>query len=338
MIIDMHGHVTAPAELYAYKSGLLASRGHHGKGNPGISDERMHQAVKRHLDLLAGVGTDVQFISPRPFQLMHSEQPDTVVRWWVEANNDVIARQCRAYPDVFRGVCALPQTPRGDLRPCVEELERCVKEHGFIGCLLNPDPTEGTGLQPTLDDEHWYPLYEKMVELDVPALVHSTACKNPRESYSAHFIAEESVAVLNLCKTSSKVFKDFPSLRLIISHGGGSVPYQVGRWRSGRFREQEPDTSLESFDASLRRLYYDTVLYNQESLELLFRIVGPDRCMFGTENPGVGSSKDPATGAWLDDLKPVIEGIPWLSAQDRELIFERNVRSVFPRFRVPAAV
>jgi 4-oxalmesaconate hydratase len=256
----------------------------------------------------------------------------------VEANNDVIARQCRAYPDVFRGVCALPQTPGGDLGPCVDELERCVKEHGFIGCLLNPDPTEGTGLQPTLDDGYWYPLYEKMVELDVPALVHSTACKNPRESYSAHFIAEESVAVLNLCKTSSRVFKDFPSLRLIISHGGGSVPYQVGRWRSGRFREQESDPSLESFDASLRRLHYDTVLYNQESLELLFRIVGPDRCMFGTENPGVGSSKDPATGAWLDDLKPVIEGISWLSAEDRELIFERNVRSVFPRFRVPATV
>ena len=317
---------------------LLASRGHHGRGSPGISDELMHRAVKRHLDLLAGVGTDIQFISPRPFQLMHSEQPATIVRWWVEACNDVIARQCRAYPEVFRGVCGLPQTPGGDLAPCVEELERCVTEHGFIGCLINPDPTEGTGLQPTLDDEYWYPLYDKMVELDVPGLVHSTACKNPRESYSAHFIAEESIAVLNLCKTSCRVFKDFPDLRLIISHGGGSVPYQVGRWRSGRLREQESDPSLESFDASLRRLSFDTVLYNQESLELLFRIVGPDRCMFGTENPGVGSSKDPATGAWLDDLRPVIEGIPWLSTEDRSLIFERNARSVFPRFRVPATV
>jgi 4-oxalmesaconate hydratase len=338
MIIDMHGHVTAPAELYAYKSGLLASRGHHGKGSPGISDDRMHQALKRHLDLLASVGTDVQFLSPRPFQLMHSEQPDFIVRWWVEANNDVIARQCRAYPDVFRGVCALPQTPGGDLGPCVDELVRCVTEHGFVGCLVNPDPTEGTGLQPTLDDEYWYPLYEKMVDLDVPALVHSTACKNPRESYSSHFITEESIAVLSLCKAESRVFKDFPSLRLIISHGGGSVPYQIGRWRAHRFREQAADPSLESFDESLRRLYYDTVLYNQESLDFLFRVIGTDRCMFGTENPGTGSSKDPATGAWLDDLKPVIEGIPWLSAKDRELIFERNVRSVFPRFRVPAAV
>ena len=338
MIIDAHGHVSAPPELYAYRSVLLASRGYHGKGSPGISDERLHQGVKRHLELLKGVGTDVQFLSPRPFQLMHSERPESIVRWWVEANNDIIARQCRAYPEVFRGVCGLPQSPGGDITPCVEELERCVNEHGFIGCLINPDPTEGTGLMPTLDDEYWYPLYEKMVELDVPALVHSTACKHFRESYSAHFISEESIAVLNLCKAESRVFTDFPDLRLIISHGGGSVPYQIGRWRAHRFREQESNPALESFDDSMRRLWYDTVLYNVESLDFLFRIVGTDRCLFGTENPGSGSSKDPRTGAWLDDLKPVIESVQWLSETDRGRIFEDNVRAVFPRFQVPAPV
>ncbi|HEY4028160.1 MAG TPA: amidohydrolase family protein [Candidatus Dormibacteraeota bacterium] len=338
MIIDAHGHVSAPPEFYAYRSVLLASRGYHGKGSPGVSDERLRQAADRHLDLLRNVGTDVQFLSPRPFQLMHSEQPESIVRWWVEANNDIIARQCRAFPDVFRGVAGLPQTAAGSIQPCVEELERCVKEHGFIGCLINPDPTEGTGLMPTLDNEYWYPLYEKMVELDVPALVHSAACKHFRESYSAHFITEESVAVLNLCKVESRVFQDFPSLRLIISHGGGSVPYQIGRWRAHRFRERESDPSLESFDESLRRLYYDTVLYNQESLDFLFRIIGTDRCLFGTENPGSGSSRDPATGRWLDDLKPVIEGVSWLSDTDRSRIFEDNARAVFPRFRVSAPV
>jgi predicted TIM-barrel fold metal-dependent hydrolase len=338
MIIDVHGHVSAPAELYAYKATLLASRGYHGKGSPGIGDELMHQAVRRHLDLLESVGTDVQFISPRPFHLMHSETPETIVRWWVEANNDIIARHCRAYPDTFQGVCGLPQTSGGDIQGCVEELERCVAEHGFIGCLINPDPTEGTGLMPTLDDEYWYPLYQKMVELDVPGLIHSTSCRNSRESYSAHFITEESIAVLNLCKPGSRVFADFPSLRLIISHGGGSVPYQIGRWRAHRVREQASNPSLESFDDSMRRLYYDTVLYNQESLDFLFRIVGTDRCVFGTENPGSGSSRDPRTGAWMDDLKPVIEGIAWLGDQDRARIFEDNPRAVFPRFQVSAPV
>ena len=338
MIIDAHGHVSAPPEFYAYRSSLLASRGYHGKGDPGISDEKMRQAAQRHLDLLRSVGTDVQFLSPRPFQLMHSEGPEAIVRWWVEANNDMIARHCKAYPEVFRGVCGLPQTPTGDIGACVEELARCVGEHGFIGCLINPDPTEGTGLTPTLDDEYWYPLYANMVELDVPGLIHSAACRHFRESYSAHFISEESIAVLNLCKAESRVFQDFPNLRLIIAHGGGSVPYQIGRWRAHRFREQESRPGLESFDESLRRLYYDTVLYNQESLDFLFRIVGTDRCLFGTENPGSGSSKDPATGKWMDDLKPVIEGISWLSDEDRGRIFEANPRSVFPRFRTPAGV
>jgi predicted TIM-barrel fold metal-dependent hydrolase len=88
----------------------------------------------------------------------------------------------------------------------------------------------------------------------------------------------------------------------------------------------------------MRRLYYDTVLYNQESLELLFRVVGTDRCMFGTENPGSGSSKDPRTGVPMDDLKPVIEGISWLSEADRNRLFTDNARAVFPGFNVSAPV
>jgi 4-oxalmesaconate hydratase len=191
---------------------------------------------------------------------------------------------------------------------------------------------------PTLDNEYWYPLYEKMVALDVPGLVHSTACKNPRESYSAHFITEESIAVLNLTKGQSRVFDAFPNLRLIISHGGGSVPYQIGRWRASRFNQMRNNPSLETFDESLRRLYFDTVLYNQESLDFLFRIVGTDRCMFGTENPGSGSAVDPRTGQTLDDLRPVIEGIGWLSVEDARRIFVENARAVFPRFKVATAV
>jgi len=337
MIIDVHGHLSAPAELYAYKSMLVASRGYHGKATPQISDELMHAAVRRHVDLLKRVGTDVQFLSPRPFQLMHSEQPPSIVRWWVEANNELIARHCQAYPDVFKGVCGLPQNPEAGIQAGVEEMQRCVRDLGFIGCLINPDPTEGQGLPPTLDDEYWYPLYEKMVEFDVPALIHSAACKNHRESYSAHFITEETIAVLNLCKKESRVFQDFPNLKIIVAHGGGSVPYQIGRWRAHRFTEMKTDPSLETFDESLQKLYFDTVLYNQESLDLLFRIAGTDRCMFGTENPGSGSAVDPQTGHVLDDLRPTIEAIDWLSQRDRSRIFEDTARACFSRLE-PAPV
>jgi predicted TIM-barrel fold metal-dependent hydrolase len=327
LIIDCHGHLNAPPELYAYQANLIASHGVHGKGRLVLSDDRLISVTENHIGLLARIGTDVQFLSPRPFTMMHSHEPPTIVQWFLEATNDVIARVVDSHPEAYRGVCGLPQTPGGSLAPVIAELERCVTELGFVGCLINPDPSEGRGGVPTLGEPYWYPLYEKMVELDVPAVVHSAGSADPRESYSAHFITEESIAVLSLL--DSDVFERYPDLRLIICHGGGSIPYQVGRWRAARLRG---GAKTETFDESLRRLYFDTVLYNRESLELLFRIAGTDRCLFGTEKPGSGTATDPATGADLDDLRPVIESIDWLTDSDRARIFEGNARTVFPRF------
>ena len=334
MIIDTHAHLVAPPELYAYKSQLLAARDYHGKGNPNISDERLETFAKQNIQIMDSVGTDVQFISPRPFQVIHSEKPAAIVHWFAEVTNDTIARTVKLFPDRFRGVVGLPQVAGEPVSVALPELERCVKDLGFVGCLLDPDPWEGTGYVPPMGDEYWYPLYEKLVELDVPALVHSAACKNGRESYSNHFITEEGIAIMSLL--NSRVFHDFPKLKLVISHGGGSVPYQIGRWRAHRFVEMKAHADLEDFDTSLKRLYYDTVLYNPESLDLLFRLVGTDRCMFGTEKPGSGTAQDPKTGAWLDDLKPVIESIGWLTAEDKRRIFEDNAKQVYSRFKVGA--
>jgi 4-oxalmesaconate hydratase len=326
MIIDIHGHTVAPPEMYAYQSNLLASRGNpasHLKP-PKISDQRLGEVLAGHVKILDEVGTDLQLISARPFHMMHSIKPERVVRAWTEFVNDTIARQVAMHPDRFRGVAALPQSPGQDLRACIEELERCVKELGFVGCLLNPDPTEGEGpTPPGLGDEYWYPLYEKLVELDVPALVHSAGCSSPRESYTLHFINEESIAVLSLL--DSRVFEDFPGLKIIIPHGGGAIPYQMGRFRAIRLRSPE----LEPWDQAVRRLYYDTCNYSADSLSLLFRVMGTDRCLFGTEKPGTGSSIDPATGRWLDDLKPVIESLPELTAEDKARIFEENARRLY---------
>ena len=102
----------------------------------------------------------------------------------------------------------------------------------------------------------------------------------------------------------------------------------MGRYRAFYGRHDGTD-----FDAELKKLYFDTCLYNQEALDLLFTIVGTDRCMFGTENPGTGSYKDPKTGKMMDDTKPIIEGIEWLSDEDKKNIFEDTARSVFSRLK-----
>ena len=84
----------------------------------------------------------MQIISPRPYQMMHSEQAK-VVQWYIEETNNIIARQTKLFPDTFRGVCGLPQTPGVSPKEFLPYLEKLVKEDGFVGCLLNPDPSGG---------------------------------------------------------------------------------------------------------------------------------------------------------------------------------------------------
>ncbi len=117
MIIDCHGHVTAPDKLYVYKANILSHRGAHGRGTPGATDDDIRDALNApvfggssHLAQLKEAGTDMQIISPRPYQMMHSEQAK-VVEWYIEETNNIIARQVALYPDTFRGVAGLPQTP-----------------------------------------------------------------------------------------------------------------------------------------------------------------------------------------------------------------------------------
>ena len=330
MIIDSHGHVTAPDSLYVYKAQILAHRGAHGRGGNLANEEDVRKALNSpvfggssHLGQLKEVGTDLQLISPRPYQMMTSEHP-RLVQWFVEETNNIIAKQVELYPQTFRGVCGLPLTPGVSPRAVLPYLEKCVKAQGFVGCLLNPDPGECSGVEtPPLGDRFWYPLYEKLVELDVPGHIHSTGCRSERLTYSLHFINEENIAVVSLL--TSDVFKDFPTLKILVSHGGGAIPYQFARFEASSLRRK----GATRFSEMMRHLYYDTVLYSKDALELLFRTVGVDRCLFGTERPGVGTVLDPRTGRWLDETRYTIESIEWLTDADRKMIFEDNARKVF---------
>ena len=332
MIIDAHAHLLAPEVFYAYKARLESGGGHH-KGSSNISDEQLAAAAGRNVALMDEVGTDVQLISPRPYQLMTSSRPARIVHWWVEANNDLIARTVALHPDRFGAVAALPITPSEPVTAAFEELDRAVSDLGAVGVLINPDPSEGEGKSPALGDEYWYPLYEQLVRHDLPALIHSAGCFSGRETYSEHFITEESVAILSVLRSS--VFRDLPSLKLIIAHGGGSVPYQLGRWQAERLAPHlGGDAHSERFEDALRRFWFDSVLHYPPALAYLIATVGSDRVLFGTERPGSGSTTDPRTGRELDDLKTVIDELGALTEHDRAAIYEGNARAVFPRLKV----
>lgn len=329
MKIDIHGHVSAPESLYAYKANLLAHRGAHGRGAVHITDQKLIDALnapsasfsnKSHIEHLDAAGYDIQLISPRPYQAMHSEQAK-LVEWFTEETNNIIAGNVRLEPR-FRGIAGLPQSMETSPERWTIELRRAVTELGMIGVMLNSDPYEGTAQPPALGDPFWYPIWEAVTELDVPVILHSAGCRPPaRESYSLHFIQEETLSVASLL--SSKVFDDFPDLKIIVSHGGGAIPYQRGRFEPAAIRQGT------TYREIMRKLYYDTCLYTRDSIELLINSVGADRCLFGSEKPGTGSVIDPATGRWVDDIHLLIDDIEWLDDAERAQLFEGNARSLF---------
>jgi 4-oxalmesaconate hydratase len=326
MIIDSHAHVVVPPESYKFMAELAANRGNPTFGVPKLSDETVRKAGQSIIDIMDKVGTDIQFLSPRPYMQMHSVKPGKVTALWTKHMNDLVYQTVQMFPTRFRAVAGLPQYRDESPANTLAELEFRVKEQGFIGCLLNPDPTEGDSLPPPgLGDPFWYPLYEKLCELDIPALIHSAGSCSPRESYTLKFINEESIAIISLLE--SEVFKRFPSLKLIVPHGGGAIPYQMGRFRAWNLRR-----GTTPFEQQMRQLHFDTTNYDQDSLELLVKKVGADRVLFATEKPGTGSAFDPALGRDLDDLKPVIEAMQ-LSDEDRRNIFECNCTRLYSRFR-----
>jgi 4-oxalmesaconate hydratase len=266
--------------------------------------------------------TDYQLLSPRPFQMMHSEKPGYLVDWFTEATNNIIARQCQLLPNRFAPICGLPQVAGEPVEHVLPELERCINTLGFKGCLLNPDPYENSGTEPPpMGDRYWYPLYEKLCELDVPAHIHSAGSRSRRAPYTLNFLLDETMAVYGLIH--SDVYKDFPDLKIVCSHGGGAIPYHFGRFQASAIRRKG------DFHEEMRNLYYDTVLYSEEALRLLIKTVGADRCLFGAECPGVGSAVDPKTGDTLDHIAPFILGFDWLSQEEKDMIMYKNALGLF---------
>ncbi len=335
MIIDCHAHTSAPPQLAVYKAGLVSHRGSHGRGKVSYTDEQLVAAWHRkemapcgHIEHMTNNGIDLQLVSPRPFQTMHSEKPGYLVEWYIHEVNNIIADSVRLFPGRFFGIGGLPQQGGEPVSVVFAEMERCVKKLGFKGFLLNPDPYENDGQKaPPMGDRYWYPLYEKACEYDVPLHIHTAGSRNPlREPYSLYFVNEETTAVYGF--VNSMVFQDFPQLKIVISHGGGAMPYQIGRFNAGTAKGGAQGGNKLFIDG-MRNMYYDSVLYSKEALELLIKVVGADRILYGSECPGVGSSINHQTGETYDKTVPLIENIDWLTAEDKYKIFEGNAKKVF---------
>lgn len=327
MIIDAHTHfTTAPPQLQAYRGQQITNLGKPIPAKLTISDEELAKSMQGQLKRMEESGIDRLLFSPQAGAMGHHFGSPLVSRYWSEACNDLIARVAKMFPDKIVPVCQLPQSPGVGPKEWVDELDRCVKELGFVGCNVNPDMAGGKEpLTPSMASEWWYPLWEKLVELDVPCTVHASASLNPAMHLTnAYYIAHHNSAAVELLR--SRVFKDFPKLKVIIPHGGGAIPYQWNRQRGMHVKE-----GLEPFEEAARRVYWDMAIYDKESMEMLIKRVGVDNVLFATEMFGAVNAIDPKTGRNFEDLVPIFDSIEWLSDADRRKITEGNARKVFSR-------
>jgi 4-oxalmesaconate hydratase len=334
MIIDCHGHyTTAPKELEVYRKQQIADLENPShvpsKGTINISDDQIRESLENaQLKLQRERGTDLTIFSPRASWMAHHIGNATTSLHWSQHCNDLIHRVCTLYPDNFAGVCQLPQSPGAPPESCVGELERCVNEFGFVGCNLNPDPSGGHWTSPALTDKWWYPLYEKMVELDVPAMVHVSASCNPCfHTTGAHYINADTTAFMQFIQQGEQLFKDFPTLRFIIPHGGGAVPFHWGRYRGLAQDMKRPPLD----QLVLKNVFFDTCVYHLPGIELLLKVIPIDNILFGSEMVGAVRGIDPITNQYYDDTRRYVDACSWLTDFDRAKIYEGNARTVYPR-------
>jgi 4-oxalmesaconate hydratase len=330
MIIDCHGHyTTAPAAHQRFREAQLA----HFKdaSTPSaaperISDDEIRETIETNqLKLQKQRGSDLTLFSPRASAMGHHIGNEEVSAAWTRVNNDLIKRVVDLYPENFAGVCQLPQSPGVPIANSVHELERSVRELGFVGCNLNPDPSGGHWRSPPLTDRHWYSFYEKMVELEVPAMVHVSASCNPCfHATGAHYINADTSAFMQLIE--GDLFRDFPALKLIIPHGGGAVPYHWGRYRGLADMLKRPPLA----EHVMKNVFFDTCVYHQPGIDLLCRVIDLDNILFGSEMVGAVRGIDPETGFNFDDTKRYIDALS-IPQADKSRIFEKNARRVFPR-------
>jgi 4-oxalmesaconate hydratase len=331
MIIDCHGHfTTVPQSFRDWRSRQVEfadDPGHAPRiSEARVTDDEIREGVGNgQLRLQQERGSDLTLFSPIAGLMSHHLGNERTSLEWAEVSNNLVRRVADLYPDNFVPVCQLPQSPLAPPKNSIPELRRCVEQMGFVGCNLNPDPTGGYWTGKPMTDRQWYPLYEVLCELDVPAMIHVAASCNPNfHGTGAHYLNADTSVFMQLLQ--GDLFKDFPTLRLVIPHGGGAVPYH---W--GRYRGMSLEIAKRPLEGLLQNVFFDTCVYHQPGVELLTKVVPIGNVLFGSEMIGAVRGRDPATGHYFDDTRRYLDGCGSLDDSQRQAIFEGNARRVYPR-------
>jgi 4-oxalmesaconate hydratase len=338
MIIDCHGHfTTAPVQLEAWRKRQVAAVGDPVNApDPAdlvITDDELREAIEgNQLRLMNERGSDLTIFSPRATFMAHHIGDFAVSSVWARICNDLVYRVSTLVPDRFAMGAMLPQSPGADPATCLPELRRAVEELGAVTINLNPDPSGGQWSAPPLTDRSWYPIYEALAEHDIPAMIHvSTSC-NPAVVHTtgAHYLHADTTAFMQLIQAD--LFTDFPTLRFVIPHGGGAVPYHWGRFRGIAMVLGRPEP-----ERLLANVSFDTCVYHQPGIDLLTGVIPTESILFASEMIGAVRDIDPLTGHYFDDTLRYVNATTNLTAEQREAVLSGNALRVYPRLAAQLA-
>lgn len=262
--------------------------------------------VERRLADMARYGFDRQLLAVSPQTVLYDHAPEVTLTA-SRIQNDAIAARVAAMPDRFLGLATVPlQAPA----MAAAELERAMKGGGIVGAML------GTNIEgKNLDWEELEPFWAKAEELGAVLLLHPlkvAGIDRQRSYYLQNFIGNPlDTTIAAACLVFGGVLERYPGLKIVLSHGGGFVPYQQARWIHGWAERAEAKVRLKGEPGpSINRLIFDTILHDVAPLQFLVDLAGAERVMLGSDYPfDMGQY----------DLLEVIDGLR-ITAGERETI------------------
>jgi aminocarboxymuconate-semialdehyde decarboxylase len=317
MNIDFHSHVIPRSFVEAVQtqsSRLMARIEGAGEARKVVHEQGyVYPLFPEFTDVAAKIaamdrkGLDVSVLSPAPPTFTYWADEDLAVEV-TSLVNDGVADMVAARPDRLRGMGILPmQHPEA----AVAELERI---HGVLGFRA---VEIGTGIEGVkLSDPRFRPVLRRAEELGVFVLTHPYYIGNKaglEDYYLTNLIGNPLETALMVADLMfSGTLDDLPELKIGLAHGGGFVPYQIGRLVHGHaVRGETRARSATSPLELLRRFYFDTVVFEPQAISFLAGLVGADKVFLGTDAPFDMGDETP--------LKTIADA-PGLSDDDRARI------------------
>ena len=314
MKIDVHNHffpIKYVKELEKRKQSPTVERDHLGRtlihyaGDYNIVEEA-HTDPEVRLKEMDRCGIDMQALS---LTTPGIDCMDPVSQGIALAKlvNDAFSAIVNKYPERFAAFAALPML---DVSSAVSELERAVTTLGLSGATAFSNVAGKL-----LDSREFWPLYEKASKLDVPLFIHPTtpvfgsAFDDYRLVPLLGFTFDTTLAITRM--VFSGVFEEYPNLKVILAHAGGTIPYLAERIDNGYRAYPECKNHITKLPSEYLKLtYLDTVSFHPPALKCAYEFAGSDHLCLGSDFPHQ-----------IGDLKRAVTSLEELDLPEKEKIF-----------------